>query len=301
MLRIRFQARFSHIVAPDSFQSLESCNAGIENALKLRINCDSANLRVTELWSSGGPPDPSQGCPVAPSYANLSGILNLRPRRKTARSLANRMPLIFRDTSAIWYTCPSILRHHPKAQLLPQAPLDETESITLTNVRIFDGNRLKAPSTVVISGGLIAPVLESTHANTTIDGAGGFLIPGLIDTHVHVHDLEDLVALAKHGVTTALDMGTKSLEFFPSGSLRGAPGVADIRNPGLPATSADSRHGKSPHFPKHSLVSGVEDTARFLSERVAEGADYIKIMIDTPGPDQATLNALVARRASMGS
>lgn len=171
------------------------------------------------------------------------------------------------------------LRHHST----------KWKSIALTNVRIFDGNRIKAPSTIVISGGLIVPALESTHASTTIDGAGGVLIPGLIDTHVHVHDLEDLAALAKHGVTTALDMGTKSLEFFPSGSLRGASGVADICSPGLPAKSADSRHGKSPHFPKHALLSGVGDTARFVSERVAEGADYIKIMVNTPGPDQANL------------
>jgi imidazolonepropionase-like amidohydrolase len=210
------------------------------------------------------------------------------------------MSFIFRDTSAIYYIRPSIPRHQPKAQLLPQAQLDEMESIALTNVRIFDGKRIKAPSTIVISDGLIAPTLESTNASTTIDGEGGVLIPGLIDAHVHVHDLEDLACLAKHGITTALDMGTKSLEFFPSGSLRSTPVVADIRSPGLPATSADSRHGKSPHFPKHALVSGVEDTARSVSERIAEGADYIKIMVDTPGPDQATLNALVAAARKHG-
>ena len=31
-----------------------------------------------------------------------------------------------------------------------------------------------------------------------------------------------------------------------------------------------------------------------MTARVAEGADYIKLIVDTPGPDQEILDALVA-------
>jgi imidazolonepropionase-like amidohydrolase len=42
------------------------------------------------------------------------------------------------------------------------------------------------------------------------------------------------------------------------------------------------------------MVDGPAGAARFVTDRIAEGADYIKLIVDTPGPDQAILDALVA-------
>jgi imidazolonepropionase-like amidohydrolase len=36
------------------------------------------------------------------------------------------------------------------------------------------------------------------------------------------------------------------------------------------------------------------EAKRFINDRVSEDADYIKVIADVPGPDQPTLNALVA-------
>ena len=47
-------------------------------------------------------------------------------------------------------------------------------------------------------------------------------------------------------------------------------------------------------FANDDLVCGPKDAARFIANRVSEGVDYIKVIADVPGPDQATLNALVA-------
>jgi imidazolonepropionase-like amidohydrolase len=47
------------------------------------------------------------------------------------------------------------------------------------------------------------------------DGQGRVLLPGLIDAHVHVQGEENLVQLASHGITTALDMGNDLKTYEP--------------------------------------------------------------------------------------
>ncbi|WP_254873746.1 hypothetical protein [Streptomyces sp. CAI-21] len=74
----------------------------------------------------------------------------------------------------------------------------------LTHVRVFDGERLREPGTVVIDGPLIG---TDPAGARVVDCRGATLLPGLIDAHVHVRDAGTLDRLAHHGVTTALDMG----------------------------------------------------------------------------------------------
>jgi imidazolonepropionase-like amidohydrolase len=70
--------------------------------------------------------------------------------------------------------------------------------------------------------------------------------------------------------------------------------MADIRSAGLPATTAGSAHSRLPGYPAEEFVEGPADVARFVTDRIREGADYIKLIADVPGPDQETLDALVA-------
>src|SRR5580658_4223303 len=70
--------------------------------------------------------------------------------------------------------------------------------IALTNVRMFDGHQLVPGSTVVIDGDVIGT--DSAGAQV-VDGAGGVLLPGLIDAHVHLDDAEQLAVLGSYGVT----------------------------------------------------------------------------------------------------
>ena len=107
----------------------------------------------------------------------------------------------------------------------------------ITNARVFDGERLTEPRTVVIDGTIIG---EDDGGAQEFDARGATLLPGLIDSHLHLAGPETLDTLARWGVTTALDMG-----FFPAElvkSLRGRPGGADCRTPGLPACGPDGRH-----------------------------------------------------------
>ena len=169
------------------------------------------------------------------------------------------------------------------------AGTDRSEKIALTNVRVFDGRELRGPTTVVIEGGIVG---NDSAGARIIDAGGATLLPGLIDAHVHLLKEEHLQQLADFGVTTALDMGAWPPSMVDS--LRNRTGMADIRSAGIPATTAGSTHSHLPGYPAGELVDGPTGAARFVTDRIAEGADYIKLIADIPGPDQETLDALVA-------
>jgi imidazolonepropionase-like amidohydrolase len=160
--------------------------------------------------------------------------------------------------------------------------------VAITNVRVFDGRQLAPGSTVVIHGGVIG---TDPAGAQVIDGAGGVLLPGLIDAHVHLDAPEQLAVLAGFGVTTALDMASVPRV---SAALRGLAGQTDIRSACTPAVAPGSLHA---HLPggETGLIGGPEEASRFVAERVADGADYIKIVIGSPfaDHDQATIDALV--------
>jgi imidazolonepropionase-like amidohydrolase len=168
--------------------------------------------------------------------------------------------------------------------------------IALINVRVFDGNNIREPGTVVIDGEYIGE--PDPIDALEVDAKGGILLPGLIDAHIHLHGPENLVELARHGVTTALDMGTWPNTLLDS--LREQENMTDIRACGVPATAPGSFHSHIPTLPKEALVSSPVEAMEFVANRVSEGADYIKVIADIPGPDQASLDALVTAAHEQG-
>ena len=175
------------------------------------------------------------------------------------------------------------------SDLLDGARTARSEKIALTNVRVFDGRELHGPTTVVIEGGIVG---DDSAGARIIDAGGATLLPGLIDAHVHLLKEGHLQQLADFGVTTALDMGAWPPSMVDS--LRNRTGMADIRSAGIPATTAGSSHSHLPGWPAEEMVDGPAGAAQFVTDRIAEGADYIKLIVDTPGPNQEILDALVA-------
>lgn len=156
----------------------------------------------------------------------------------------------------------------------------------IENVRIFDGHGLTESQNVVIDGNVIGDTRQD--GDEVIDGQNGILLPGLIDSHVHLQNEGHLRQLAKYGVTTALDMATWPADKI--NGLRNRDGVADVRSAGLPVTAAGSLHSHILPLPEEAMLSGPEQARDFVQKRVDEGSDYIKIICDVPGPDQETLN-----------
>lgn len=169
------------------------------------------------------------------------------------------------------------------------------ERTVLVDVRVFDGRQVTEPQTIVVEGDRIG---TDAQGAAVVDGRDGVLLPGLIDAHVHLRGVPDLESLAAHGVTTALDMACWPPTLVDS--LRHRSGLTDIRSAGTSATSAGSRHSRMPHFPADGLVSGPDGAEAFVAARVAEGSDYIKVIADVPGPDQATLDALARAARAHG-
>jgi imidazolonepropionase-like amidohydrolase len=178
----------------------------------------------------------------------------------------------------------------------PPAGSADGGKIVLTNVRVFDGRQLVPGRSVVIDGGRIGT--DPTGAQV-IDGAGGVLLPGLIDAHVHLDGPGRLSALAAYGVTTALDMASVPEQ---TAALRGHAGQADLRSAGIPAIAPGSLHSRMPGVGERGLIAGPDEAKRFVAERVAEHSDYIKIVVGSPfaDHDQATLDALVAAAHEQG-
>lgn len=151
-------------------------------------------------------------------------------------------------------------------------------STAITGVRVFDGERLGEPGTVVVEDGLIAA--DGTPAGEEVDGRGAALLPGLIDTHVHVTEVAHLEASAAWGVTTLLDMGCWDADI--PGGLKGLPGLPTVRTAGNLANAPGSHFVKHMGFGPSSTVSGPQDATRFVADRVAQGSDYIKIAVEDP-------------------
>ena len=170
--------------------------------------------------------------------------------------------------------------------------------IALKNVRIFDGHKICEPSTVVIDGDVIGEEEDIQDAEI-VDCQNHVLLPGLIDAHVHLHGIESLQQLASYGVTTALDMASPVLEFISS--LRNLPNLPSILSAGIPATSPGSFHSRflAPLMQEHFVASPAE-AETFITNCIAEGSDYIKILSDVPGPSQEIVNALTAAARAHG-
>ncbi|GAA3213698.1 amidohydrolase family protein [Dactylosporangium siamense] len=150
-------------------------------------------------------------------------------------------------------------------------------AVALTNVRVFDGVKLGDPTTVGVDGGLITAATK--HAER-VDCHGAALLPGLIDTHVHVTEVAHLRVAARWGVTTMLDMGCWDAGI--PGKLKGLPGLPDVRIAGNLANAPGSHFVKHMGFGPSSTVTGPQDATRFVADRVAEGSDYIKIAVEDP-------------------
>ncbi|GAB3570807.1 amidohydrolase family protein [Amycolatopsis endophytica] len=153
------------------------------------------------------------------------------------------------------------------------------EAITIENVRIFDGTGLTPPGSVHLHGDRI--VAEAVPGARTADGGGGALLPGLIDTHVHVGRRAELAACARWGVTTALDMAAPD----PGATLplRHLDGVTDLFSAGFPAVAPDSGPIAALGYPGEIAVCGPGSAEAFVARRVRDGVDYLKILVEDPG------------------
>jgi imidazolonepropionase-like amidohydrolase len=169
----------------------------------------------------------------------------------------------------------------------------------IRGARVFDGQGLTAPREVVIDGGVISAE-EADAGAEVVEAEGAVLLPGLIDAHLHLRGPETLDKLVSYGVTTGLDMANWPAELVRS--LRNRPGVTDIRSAGLPVIGRGGRHAQF-GMPEDAYAGTPEQAADMVRSRIADGSDYLKVVLEAPGeggPDQASAAALVGAARDAG-
>lgn len=175
------------------------------------------------------------------------------------------------------------------------------KATAIVNARVFDGIRLRDWTSVRFAAGTITDCATGPtahHGDEVIDAHGGTILPGLIDSHIHLVP----GALAQgltFGVTTALDMFSQADVMAAAKRQADArPDVADVRSAGIGAT-APGGHPSAMYTPFPTLT-GPEQAERFVADRVAEGSDFVKVFGPsgpagpwaTPSLNPATITAL---------
>ncbi len=123
--------------------------------------------------------------------------------------------------------------------------------------------------TVLVEDGRIArlgPVgeIELPAGVTRIEGRGRFLIPGLVDSHVHCLDEGDLFVYLANGVTTVRN-------------LKGLPWHLELRERIASGEILGPRFLTSGPFVNEPRVRTVEDVQLAVAEQLEAGYDCIKI------------------------
>jgi imidazolonepropionase-like amidohydrolase len=182
----------------------------------------------------------------------------------------------------------------------PSAP-----GFVVHGARVFDGRRVLDGADVMVRDGRIVAVgagLAVPAGFTVVDGRGRTLLPGLIDAHTHSFLTARRDAI-RFGVTTELDMFSDWHQIAEARKTRESTAptpVADLWSAGTLATVPHG-HGTEYGFPIPTLTRPDEADA-FVKARMAEGSDYLKIILEDgsayghplPTLDLATTKALVA-------
>ena len=159
--------------------------------------------------------------------------------------------------------------------------LPSQEKVVIVDVRIFDGKEMKDRGSVHIAEGKITSITQETTYTESdefpIYAHGAWLIPGLIDCHVHLLGVEQLDQLRMYGVTSAVDMATYPLTLL--NAIRGIAGKNGI--PGLKTCGVGAGTGY-PGFPAEGVITDANSARAFVRRQIEEGADFIKVILDAP-------------------
>lgn len=156
------------------------------------------------------------------------------------------------------------------------------------NVQVIamTGLGVAAPRDVVIRGRTIAQIVPAGTAvaagASVIDGRGQYLIPGLIDSHVHIKEQDPLFLFVAGGVTTAQNMSGRPFHL----DMRARIHAGTLLGPRIITTGPTTAEVG---------VATPEDVERLVTEQKALGYDAIKMYGGQGGNmTRETYHALIA-------
>ena len=175
----------------------------------------------------------------------------------------------------------------------------QVDAIALTNANVVNvrSGAIQRGATIVLRGGTIesigsGPAPAGTRA---IDVRNRYVVPGLIDAHVHIFSLPQLRAALESGVTTARSAGVSN---YVDVGMRELVRKGFVSGPEIIAAGYHVRPGIAPEFyldfPDLGdlMGGGVSNAAairRAVNANLAKGVDWIKTLATeragTPGTD----------------
>ncbi|HKP11648.1 MAG TPA: amidohydrolase family protein [Blastocatellia bacterium] len=167
----------------------------------------------------------------------------------------------------------------PAAAAVPeQRPL----AFVRVNVVTMTRDGLLKDQTVVVEGGKITRVGPSASVRLPrnarrIDGRGKYLMPGLVDFHVHLRDPSELLSYLIHGVTTVVQMSGPTGNVPDVLALRRRIAGGEIAGPNV-YTTGRILDGDPAVFPGVStVVKTPAEARRAVEEQYRAGVDFIKV------------------------
>ncbi|GAA4533748.1 amidohydrolase family protein [Amycolatopsis samaneae] len=154
----------------------------------------------------------------------------------------------------------------------------------IAGARVFDGEDLLGIVDVEVADGRIASVAGGRPRGAElIDGAGATVLPGLIDAHTHT-DADALRQAVTFGVTTEFDMLSIPDRMIPlRRQVAESADLADVRSPSVgltPAAGHPHQLRKGEGDPPWPTAARVAEIPAFVEGRIAEGADYLKVLVE---------------------
>ena len=156
--------------------------------------------------------------------------------------------------------------------------------LLIRRAHLFDGDTDRGVVDVAVRGGRIARIGSvggRCKGATTIDGAGKYLIPGLVNAHVHLWKESDLRAALQAGVVAVFDLHSSEGPDSSFRRLRDSSSFASYYSAGYAATVPGGHPTQL--FPIETINDSVTPE-QFVEHRVAKGADLIKIVSGNPPP-----------------
>ena len=185
----------------------------------------------------------------------------------------------------------------------------------IRDVAVFDGRQRHPQLSVLLRDGRIDELGDppAPPGAEVVSGAGRTLLPGLIDAHTHTLFRDELRQALTFGVTTVLDMfNAPETAAALKRAAASEPDLADLRSAGTGATAPGGHPSDlvdAGLFPPFPAVRAADEADDFVAARLAEGSDYIKLIVDdgtwlaTPIPTLTPeqIHALVAAAHDRGA
>ncbi|HLZ52670.1 MAG TPA: amidohydrolase family protein [Candidatus Acidoferrum sp.] len=161
-------------------------------------------------------------------------------------------------------------------------------SLAITHVTLIDatGAAPKPDTTVLIADKEIAAIGPSKSLliprhTKTLDATGKFLIPGLVDMHVHLTGASEpagsrefiLPLLLANGITTVRDMGG---DLDSLNALRHEIDEGKLQAPRI-FFAGPYLDGKPPFFQPSLIVTNSAEAVQDVHSLISRGADFIKV------------------------